>query len=130
LPFTIKSKKYRLAVGNSPLFPIAPAARKRPQSLERGGAVSLSPNCVDSLLLIASQERPLKKTVWSSEDNDRLKAMAAQNVSAVPAASRLKRTIKSVHVQARKLGVRFPTMTSKEIRPGETSLGTSSFGQD
>ena len=51
-----------------------------------------------------------KKPTWTAEDNERLKALAAANVSVIRAAAALKRSTTSVRAQARKLGTPFPHM--------------------
>jgi hypothetical protein len=51
-----------------------------------------------------------KKWTWTAEDNERLKALAATNVSAIRAAAALKRSTTSVRAQARKIGTPFPHM--------------------
>jgi hypothetical protein len=47
---------------------------------------------------------------WTEEENQRLKAYVAQDVSIVRVAGALDRTIASVRNQARKLGAPFPPM--------------------
>jgi len=51
-----------------------------------------------------------KNRTWTAEDNERLKALAAANVSVIRAAAALKRSITSVRAQARKLGTPFPPL--------------------
>ena len=51
-----------------------------------------------------------KKWTETAEDNERLKALAAANVSVIRAAAELKRSSTSVRAQARKLGTPFPHM--------------------
>jgi hypothetical protein len=48
--------------------------------------------------------------VWTAEENERLKALVAKNVSILKAAAALKRSSTSVRTQARKLGTPFPHM--------------------
>src|SRR6267378_5330437 len=52
----------------------------------------------------------LAKRPWTQEDNARLKEFVAQGVSIIRAAAALHRNIKSVRIQARKLGEPFPPM--------------------
>jgi hypothetical protein len=49
---------------------------------------------------------------WTAEENERLREMVAQNISVVRAAAVFRRSIKSVRVQGRKLGVRFPSIVT------------------
>ena len=56
---------------------------------------------------------PIKMN-WTAEENERLKALAAKNVSVIRAAAALKRTTISIRTQARKLGTPFPNL--KEYR--------------
>jgi hypothetical protein len=51
-----------------------------------------------------------KKAVWTDEENERLKAFAAQGVSIIRAAAAFNRTMTSVRIQARKIGSPFPPM--------------------
>ena len=51
-----------------------------------------------------------KNRTWTAEDNERLKALAAANVSIIRAAAALKRSTTSVRAQARKLGTPFPRL--------------------
>jgi hypothetical protein len=53
--------------------------------------------------------KPLSKP-WTDADNERLKQLTADGASAARVASALNRKIKSVTVQATKLGIRFPTV--------------------
>ena len=66
----------------------------------------------------------VRKTKWTAEENERLKALVAKNVSAMKAAAALKRTTISVRNQARKLGTPFPHMNEyrKKLRPSSSSL--------
>jgi hypothetical protein len=50
------------------------------------------------------------KSGWSEEDNARLSAFVAQDVSIIRAAAAFHRNIASVRLQARKLGTPFPPM--------------------
>jgi hypothetical protein len=50
------------------------------------------------------------KSEWTEEDNARLKGFVAQDASIIRAAAALNRNIKSVRIQARKLGAPFPPM--------------------
>ena len=52
--------------------------------------------------------RAVKMRVWTAEENERLKALVAKNVSILKAAAALKRSSTSVRTQARKLGTPFP----------------------
>jgi GcrA cell cycle regulator len=52
----------------------------------------------------------LAKRPWTQEDNARLKGFVAQGASIIRAAAALHRNIKSVRIQARKLGEPFPPM--------------------
>jgi hypothetical protein len=54
-----------------------------------------------------------KKWSWTAEDNERLKAFVAKNVSILKAAAALKRSTVSVRNQARRLGTPFPSMKEK-----------------
>ena len=56
----------------------------------------------------------VRKWIWTAEENERLKALVARDVSVLKAAAALKRTTVSVRNQARKLGTPFPPM--KEYR--------------
>ena len=49
----------------------------------------------------------VRKTKWTAEENERLKALVAKNVSAMKAAAALKRTSVSIRNQARELGTPF-----------------------
>ena len=66
----------------------------------------------------------VKKPKWTAEENERLKALVAKNVSAMKAAAALKRTTISVRNQARKLGTPFPHMKEyrKKLRPSSPGL--------
>jgi hypothetical protein len=50
------------------------------------------------------------KKAWMPDENERLKAFVAQEVSVVRAAAVFKRSITGVRNQARKLGAPFPPM--------------------
>ena len=50
------------------------------------------------------------KSEWTEEDNARLKEFVAQGASIIRVAAALHRNIKSVRIQARKLGEPFPPM--------------------
>jgi len=52
----------------------------------------------------------LAKRPWTEEDNAHLKEFVAQGASIIRAAASLHRNIKSVRIQARKLGEPFPPM--------------------
>ena len=52
----------------------------------------------------------LAKRPWTEEDNARLKEFVAQGASIIRAAAALHRNIKSVRIQARKVGEPFPPM--------------------
>ena len=52
----------------------------------------------------------LAKRPWTEEDNAHLKEFVAQGASIIRAAASLHRNIKSVRIQARKLGKPFPPM--------------------
>jgi serine/threonine-protein kinase RIO1 len=54
------------------------------------------------------------KTVWTEEENDRLKAMVAKGVSIARASVAFQRSIISIRNQARKLGTPFPL--TREVR--------------
>ena len=51
---------------------------------------------------------PVKIGPWTEEDNERLKAFVANDVSVVRAAAAFNRKLVSVRNQARKLGTPFP----------------------
>lgn len=53
---------------------------------------------------------PKRKTLWSPEENERLKAMAAGGVSVLRVAAAFKCSMDAVRVQARKLGTPFPSV--------------------
>lgn len=55
-----------------------------------------------------------RKTVWTDEDNERLKAMVADGISVARAAVAFGRSLISVRNQARKLGTPFPY--AREVR--------------
>jgi hypothetical protein len=57
-----------------------------------------------------AQRMAVKKANWTVEENERLKAFVAKDVSIIKVAAALKRTLNSVRVQARKLGTPFPHM--------------------
>jgi hypothetical protein len=50
------------------------------------------------------------KKAWTPDENERLKALVAQDVSVVRAAAVFKRSITGVRNQTRKLGAPFPPM--------------------
>ena len=52
----------------------------------------------------------LAKRPWTEEDNAHLKEFVAQGASIIRAAAALHRNVKSVRIQARKLGEPFPPM--------------------
>jgi hypothetical protein len=52
-----------------------------------------------------------KSPSWSAEENERLKAFVAKDVSIVKVAAAFKRSLMSVRAQARKLGTPFPRMS-------------------
>lgn len=52
--------------------------------------------------------RPPLTSPWTPEQDERLKALAAQGASAIRAAAALKRPVSSVKVRARKLGIDLP----------------------
>jgi hypothetical protein len=62
------------------------------------------PNSVSESLMVP------KKRIWTSDENERLKASVVKGVSIIKVAAALKRNIISVRTQARKLGTPFPPM--------------------
>jgi hypothetical protein len=54
--------------------------------------------------------RPQRKASWTTEDNERLKEMAAKGVPILRVAASLKCSMDAVRVQARKLGTPFPSV--------------------
>ena len=52
--------------------------------------------------------RPPLTSPWTPEQDEQLKALAAQGASAIRAAAALKRPVNSVRIRARKLGVDLP----------------------
>jgi hypothetical protein len=63
---------------------------------------------------------PLINKPWTESDIDRLKTLLANGSSAVRAAAALKRTVNSVKVQARKLGMPFPSVVAVRKLPEST----------
>jgi transposase-like protein len=65
----------------------------------------------------------VKKKTWTTEDNERLKALVAKDASIVKVAAELGRTTRSLRVQARKLGTPFPRMKDyrKKFQVGPVS---------
>ena len=66
--------------------------------------------------------RPQRKASWTTEDNERLKEMAAKGVPILRVAASLKCSMDAVRVQARKLGTPFPSVREArkkyaQIRP-------------
>jgi hypothetical protein len=53
---------------------------------------------------------PKRKRPWTPEENERLKTMVENGLSALRAAAALKCSMDSVRLQARKLGTPFPTV--------------------
>ena len=51
-----------------------------------------------------------KKTKWTDEENERLKALVAKDVSIIKVAAELGRTTRSIRAHAHKLGTPFPPM--------------------
>jgi hypothetical protein len=51
-----------------------------------------------------------RRTLWTSEDDERLKAMVASGVPILKAAAAFKCTTESIRTKARKLGTPFPSM--------------------
>ena len=64
-----------------------------------------------------------KRPPWTPEENERLKAFVAKDVSIVKVAAALNRTLISVRVHARKLGTPFPRMSDyrKKFRTSPSS---------
>ena len=52
----------------------------------------------------------VRKTKWTADENERLKALVCEDASVIKVAAALKRTTVSVRTQARKLGTPFPPM--------------------
>jgi hypothetical protein len=59
--------------------------------------------------------KPIKKP-WTDEENERLRRLAAEGASATRAAAALNRKIKSVTLQATKLGVKFPSVREQRSK--------------
>ena len=55
---------------------------------------------------------------WTQEENERLKRFAADGATAARAAAAMNRTIRSVQAQAKKLGIRFPTLIEQRKKLG------------
>jgi hypothetical protein len=58
---------------------------------------------------------------WTTQDDERLKALATQGASVVKAAAALKRKIVSVRVRARALGCPFPPLRAVRQNWADTS---------
>lgn len=67
---------------------------------------------------------PKRKTSWSQEDNERLKAMAASGVSVLRAAAAFKCSMDAVRVQARKLETPFPSVREARKKFTDTPSGS------
>ena len=61
--------------------------------------------------------KPLRKP-WTDEDNERLKKLAADGATAARVAASLNRKIVNIRIQARKLGVQFPTLREQRKKLG------------
>jgi hypothetical protein len=55
-----------------------------------------------------------RRTNWTPEDNERLKAMAASGIPILKAAAAFKCTTAALRIRARQLGTPFPTI--REVR--------------
>jgi hypothetical protein len=64
-----------------------------------------------------------KKRPWTDEDNERLKAFVASDVSIIRVAAAFKRSIPNVRSQARKLGMPFPRMSTFRKKFADASVG-------
>ena len=69
----------------------------------------------------------LAKRPWTQEDNARLKEFVAQGASIIRVAAAIHRNIKSVRIQARKLGEPFPPM--RAFRKKLADVPSSSWRQ-
>jgi hypothetical protein len=66
---------------------------------------------------------------WRPEDIQRLREMASQNVSVLRAAAALNRSTGSIRIQARKLGLDFPTLSAMRKKLNAAApLGTGRRG--
>jgi hypothetical protein len=63
--------------------------------------------------------RPLARP-WTSEEDERLKALATRGASIIRAAAALKRKKGSVRERARKLGCPFPTLAAARKKWADT----------
>ena len=74
---------------------------------------------------------PKRKTLWNSEDNERLKGMVASGVSVLKTAAAFKCTMSAARVQARKIGSPFPALreTRKKLADDPNSLWNSQWSQ-
>jgi predicted Rdx family selenoprotein len=70
--------------------------------------------------------RPPIISPWTDEQDDRLRDLAARNVSIVKAAGAMNRTMSSVKIRARKLGLSLPG--ARELRRKMRDLVTSPAG--
>ena len=68
--------------------------------------------------------RPPIVVQWTDEQDEQLRQLAARNVSVVKAAGAMNRTMSSVKIRARKLGLSFPGV--REMRRKLRNLETSS----
>jgi hypothetical protein len=59
--------------------------------------------------------------VWTSDDDERIKAFVAQDVSIVRAAAALKRKSILVRIRARKLGCPFPTINAARKKRADSA---------
>lgn len=64
--------------------------------------------------------RPQRKATWTAEDNERLKKMVANGVSVLRAAASFKCSMDAVRIQARKLGVPFPSVREARKKYADT----------
>jgi hypothetical protein len=64
--------------------------------------------------------KPLRRA-WTADENERLKALVAQDVSVVRVAAAFERSMISVRNQARKLGTPFPSMRAFRRKWADTS---------
>ena len=67
------------------------------------------------------EQKMARKTVWTDADNERIREFVIQGQSILRAAAALKRTIKSVRAQARKIGSPFPTVQEARKKFAEDS---------
>ena len=63
---------------------------------------------------------------WTQEENKRLKRFATDGVT-TRAAAAMNRTIRSVQAQAKKLGIRFPTLIEQRKKLGGSPVSRFRF---